>query len=338
MRRFRMLGMSSLVAMLMLSAVPARAGTLPFQFTFGDAVTGYNQFISNDGKHRWFVNPGADNYFMDFYERPTAQTYTQQNAAFTVPNYSSNVTLGQSYVAASQYFEYLDIVNGHFSLNNQTLHMGIELFGVNKVGDNGVRTSDFGESTYYNIRISNDPNGRGGLLLTSINAKDLTSNWQTQEAFGYLDTDRGVGGPGGIAAVNETTNLNGYETPIIADGKLVANNQNALELRRTTSGDNRPIVEFALNLALFNSIHAGYAIDPTKQLYIVFEATRGLKGNSNYLWNDKYSFVQAGNPYSTVGLGNIYELDTLYATFVVPVPGAGALLLFGVMRKRRRRG
>lgn len=291
---------------------PALAGIVPYSHSFDDAVTGPNQFIATNNKHRWFVNPGADNYHHDFYERPTAQTYQHAIVSSAVKGFSGpSVQVGNKHIAAAQYFEYIDIVRGHYGVDGNLLHFGIELFGVHKVSENGVRTSDFGESSHYNIRISNDPDGRGGLLLAAEGPKDLTGAWQTEKAFGYLDTNRSVGGPGGLFVTYETTGLNGYEDKIISDGKLEGTNQFVLHNRRVTSSSGLPMVEFRLNLDAVNTKHPSHALDLTQPLYIVFEATRGLKGNSNYLWNDKYNFEQAGNPYATVGLGNIYELDTL---------------------------
>jgi len=121
-----------------------------------------------------------------------------------------------------------------------------------------------------------------------------------------------VGGPGGVLVWNEVNNRNGYEVKIISDGKFDGTNQTVLWARRVTAADGKPRVEFKFNLAAFNLRYPTYAIDPNVDtVCVVFEATRGLKGGSNYLWNDKYNFAEAGNPYATVGLQNIYELDTL---------------------------
>ena len=68
---------------------------------------------------------------------------------------------------------------------------------------------------------------------------------------------------------------------------------------------------------------------------LVFETDRGLKDNSNYLWNDKYQFSQAYDPYGVVdgyagnleNMGNIYELDNLRAGSSVVIPAPGAILL-----------
>jgi hypothetical protein len=302
---------------LMLAATPVQAVTI-----YQDAITGNNQFQSSDGKHYWFVDPGADSYANDFYERPTVQTYQTKTATTLVPNYSGDVVQGTSYYAAGgsspSYFEYLDIVTGRIAYDEGKIYFGIELFGVNKVGDNGVRTPDFGESSLYNVRFGNDPNGAGSLLLRAENPKDLTGSWQSKEAFGYLDVNSGVGGPGGITTVNETSNLNGFESKVISDGHLETGAKPlALEIRRVLSEDSRPLVEFSFDLDLFNEMYPNYAIDINDPLYFVFEATRGLKGTSDYLWNDKYSISEAGTPYLDANgqPQNIYELDTLRGVF-----------------------
>ncbi|MEM1098483.1 MAG: hypothetical protein AAGH92_06795 [Planctomycetota bacterium] len=49
-----------------------------YSLTLGDATTGDNAFSANGGT-RWDVDPGADDYFNEVYERPTAQTYENRN-------------------------------------------------------------------------------------------------------------------------------------------------------------------------------------------------------------------------------------------------------------------
>src|SRR5687767_1176624 len=44
--------------------------------TYGDAVTGDNQFLGADGKLHYDVDAGADQYQFEMYERPTSQTFT----------------------------------------------------------------------------------------------------------------------------------------------------------------------------------------------------------------------------------------------------------------------
>lgn len=331
------------------AVVMAAPGTPEYQVTYYDAVTGDNQF-KNGSTHYWFVNPGADNYSMDVYERPTAQTYKTVTATSLVGS-DPLLAVGQTYVATGSsspaYFGYLDVVSGQAGHKNGFLYFAIELYSVNKVGNNGVVTADFGESTYYNVRFSSNANGSGGMLLSAENPKDLTSTFSAVKQFGYWDRDGSVGGAGGLATTYETTGHNGYETMVIADGKAKDANQSpqVLWARRITNADGRPVVEFAFDYATFNSLHFSPTdiplIVPELIGFIEFEATRGLKGQSNYLWNDKYSELQAGTPYTTAGLGNIYELDTLRGTSVVVIPEPTTMALLalggGLMLLRRRK-
>lgn len=62
-----------------------------------------------------------------------------------------------------------------------------------------------------------------------------------------------------------------------------------------------------------------------------FEANRGTKDNQNYLWNDKYSLLEGGDPYNPLNEPqNIYELDTLRGQTAIPAPGAAMLGCIGI--------
>ncbi len=333
------------------------AGMIPtdsiFTQVFEDAITGDNQFRAPGGLQSWFINTGADSYAQDVYERPTIQNYEQIKVKSVHSTYGTDSELqaliGKTIVATNSssptYFEYLDITRGLYGFDDQFMYFGIELFGEDKVGNNGVRTQDLGESTYYRIRISDDPDGAGGLMLSAEAAADFQkSEFSTfdgskagEKAMGYLDINGDVGGPNGIAAVNERPgSMNGFETKVISDGNIESGQKpEVLYTRRTDDGlGGRPIIEFAFNYSVFNSIYSSYALDPAT-LHIVFEANRGTKDNQNYLWNDKYSLSQAGTPYNHLNEPqNVYELDTLRGlstTAVVPEPASMTLLGIGVM-------
>ncbi len=134
----------------------------------------------------------------------------------------------------------------------------------------------------------------------------------------------------------------GYETVIIADGKAKDVNSGGepdlLWARRTTSAEGRPVVEFALDYVTLNSLDfidsPDLEILTTDIEYLVYDATRGLKGQGNYLWNDKYSLGEAGSPYTPSNEPeNIYELDTLF----VPEPSTLGLIGLGVLALLKRR-
>jgi hypothetical protein len=328
-----------------------------YTHTFADAVTGDNEF-KNGSTHYWFVDAGADSHANDVYERPTVQTYAYVQATAAVGN-DPGLVVGNSYYAAGSssptYFGYLDIVSGRFGYDSQYMYFATELYSIYKVGNDGVKTADFGEGTFYNIRFSDDESGKNGFLLSMENGKDLTSAFSLNKMFAYYDADGSVGGTGGIATTGESTNLNGYETVVVADGnaKDAGTAPSLLWSRVITNSDGRPVVEFKFDYATFNTLNFSTLnpdpmINPASIKDLVFEATRGLKGQSNYLWNDKYTAAQAGTPYSTAGLGNIYELDTLRAVFSstpttdpgpapIPLPASvwGGLALLGAMGGRR---
>lgn len=334
------------VGVVLLLGVVAWAGpTSPtYQLTVQDAVTGDNEF-TNGGTHYWFVNTNADDYANDGYERPTAQNYEYVIAQAKVGN-DPELVVGSTYSATGfsnpAYYGYVDIVSGKFGYDSQYMYFAIELYSVNKVGNNGQATSDFGEGTFYNIRLSEDANGKGGVLLSAENAKDLTGSYQLVKQFGYFDRDGTVGGPGGVGTPDEGLGGNpGYETVIIADGKAKdvqgGSTPELLWARRTTSSQGRPVVEFAVDYTTLNALDflgtPDPSLEPQNFRYLVYDATRGLKGQGNYLWNDKYSLDEAGTPYTPSNEPeNIYELDTLR----VPEPMTASIVCLGGMLLIRR--
>jgi hypothetical protein len=315
--------------------------------TWGDAVTGDNEFLWNDGgtdRHAWFINTGADSYHNDFYERPTVQTYDYRTVKTIVGTDSELVGngVGHTYsdtgTSGPSYFGYLDIVKGKFGFDNQFMYFYTELFSDKKVSNDGTAISDFGESSRYNIRISEDPYAHNGILLQATDGTFLTGDWQTEKMLGHYDEYGSVGGPGGVSTPDEGLGAEpGYETEVAADGKAKGTDTEILFGRRITSLDGRPVVEIAFDYVTYNDLFGNFQIDPSELMYLDFEATRGLKGISNYSWNDQYSFFEAGTPYDPLNQPqNIYELDTLQTTIPDPATvcllGLGALVL---LRKRK---
>ncbi len=320
---------------------------------FGDAVTGDNEFTADDGLHHWFINTGADSYANDFYERPVIQNFKNHTATGLIGNDSELVQSNTYYAtdtSSPAYFGYLDIVQGRYGFDSPYMFFAIELYSEEKVGANGIATSDFGEGAFYNIRISPDENGAGGLMLQAEAAADFqTTEYQIfnpLKTFGYLDTDRDVGGTGGITAVNENSGgMTGFEDEEIADGKLSGTQNVVLEARMITDPvSGRPVVEFKFDYLGFNTAFTDYAITPDTLQYLEFTTVRGgPQDEQNYLWNDKYNIGEAGTPYFDGSPPqNLYELDTLRGTpAVVPVPGtilllgSGIIGLLGVRKKLR---
>ncbi len=333
----------------LLSTTVATAAITPsYSRTFEDAVTGDNEFEYNDDgttRHAWFINTGADSYANDFYERPTVQDYRNLTVTDAVGN-DSELVVGDTYSATGfsdpAYFGYLDIVRGKFGYDNQYMYFATELYSDEEVGNDGDGGSKFGDSSYYSIRFSEDPDGAGGLLLSQEDGTAMASSWQAEKTFAYYDEDGGVGGPGGITTPNEGLGAEpGYETVVAQDGKAkdASSDPEILWVRRIAGPgpDGPPIVEFAFDYAEFNHLFPSFAIDPAELLFLDYEAERGLKGQANYLWNDQYSFSQAGTPYDPSNEPqNIYELDTLRSG--IPEPATMTLLAMGglamLMRKR----
>ena len=346
-----------------------------FTSVFEDATTGDNQFQLGNGDFGWFINSGADNYGQDVYERPVIQQFrdlTIDSAAGDDAELLANVgndvfgTTGSSV----NYFEYIDIERARFGFDNQFMYFRIELFGEQKVGSDGSVTDDFGEGTFYRVRLGEDPDGAFSVMLSGElqadyqksenqgNTTDMFNDNNLKAAKVFEDVDGDVGGPGGIAVTNENPGgLNGFSLPTVDDGVL-KEPDSGTEILYTRKVIGEPWVEFAFNYAEYNA-QRGTNLDPTDGLpYLVFEANRGTKDNQNYLWNDKYTLDEAGSPYVDVGgvqgsdpfanIGNcsstdgdfpcnqtenVYELDTLTAGVSTPptdLPAPGTLLIFGV--------
>ena len=340
-----------LFAILLSPALIWAAPTAPtYTVSFNDDITGDNQFTN--GGNYWFINTGpppADSYANDLYERPTAQTYTNVVIGAAVGTDAElNANIGATYPAASEYLAYVDIVSASAGVKGQYMYFGIELYGDDKILTNGNPAGDgFGSGTYYNVHISTDPDGTGGVVLWAKNAKDLPANYTLGEQFGDFDRDGTVGGPGGVTTPDEGLGANpGYEINVISDGQsATGGTTDMLWARRTTSLDGRPFVEFAFDYVAFNAHNFTGSPDPDDLLpdnleSLFFDAARGLQGPASYLWNDKYNLGEAGSPYEPATLGNIYEVDSLRVGGIIIIPEPASLLLIvgglPLLLKRKR--
>ncbi|MGK7875979.1 MAG: PEP-CTERM sorting domain-containing protein [Xenococcaceae cyanobacterium] len=348
-------------------AVPGKAASISpvYTTTFQDAVTGDNAFIgtvpgNNDFKRYWDIDPVADSYQNEFYERPTVQTYV------VIEEQDS----GNEKFAANEYFENLDIVEGKVGFDDEFLYFAIELFGRDKSTSDGVDTPE-GLIYEYGVRFSTDPDGRNGFLLRTDQPELKNgTTFGTLGNLGFRDTDGDVGGAalksgGGLTGLsvtkednpNEETDLNGFDEQVIADGKKKEDpNKDAEVLFSRIDPTNDRIVEIAFAYKAFG-LDADF---PSLIQYLDLQAIKGdPQDPQNYLWNDKYNKSEAGSPYratsgdlsksefGTQGLENIYELDTLrggqIAPPIVEVPepstilGIGLALGLGALSLKRKK-
>jgi hypothetical protein len=324
-----LLGAVALLAPAVLTA-PAQAQGAPagpsYSLLIGDAITGDNVFTF-DGRRYWPVDPGADVYQIDVYERPTIQTHEHVAGQY----------------AAKEYWENLDLICARFGYDARYMYVSVHLNGLYRLDEGG----DHLENLKYNyaFRFSTNPDGRHGYKFvgeTPFNANSNPTQYGRLKTFGYRDTDGDVGGaatsgPTGLNVTKqdnpeEEHGLDGYDLAIVSDGRLQSNNQTILWQRIDPMNPTR--VEFALDyvaLGLTQAYVAGIQ-------YFDCEANKGLQDPQNHLWNDKYTRSEAGSPnpgpnglseFGTQGTGNIYELDTLRIGRIPPpveelCPGDGA--------------
>jgi hypothetical protein len=306
---------------------------MPVYFvTFGDAVTGDNEYLGTDGKRRWDVDAGADQYQNEVYERPTIQSYDTNSGRFS----------------AQEYFQNLDIVEARVGFDAQYLYVAVDLFGRDK-SDQGGDTEE-GLVYEYAVRLAFDPDGRYGILLRADQPE--LKNGTTFGLLGNLgmvDTDGDVGGRGGPLHGNpgptglsvtkqdnpleesggSSGSLNGYDDDVIADGLFGAT---PVLWSRVDPNDDT-VVEFAWDYTAFGFEASDFAFVP----YLDMQAVKGdPQDPKNYFWNDKYNKLEAGSPYDLAefggnGLGSIYELDTVRDGGVIPEPGTAFLLALGLV-------
>ncbi len=291
------------------TALAAQPGTPVFIKAWNDCKTNDNKFVGSDGLFHWDVDANCDIYQSDRYERPMTQTF-----------YS---TMGR--YGAREYFEYLDIHRARAGFDNNFLYVQIELAGRRHLlADGSVDVKGLAER--YGFRMSTNKDGRFGVLIVSDQPEfknEPNTRWGPLGTFGYVDTDGDVGGaadsgPTGLTVTksdnpDEEDGMNGYDTPIIADGRL---DDETPVLWVRVSPTNNKHVQFALDYRAVGFTQANLA----NLRYFHFEAVKGgPKDPQNYLWNDKYTKQEAGSPnrglggmseFGTEGLQNIYEVDT----------------------------
>lgn len=275
-----------------------------------DCRTDNNQFVGGDGIFYWDVDRNCDIYQQDRYERPMTQTFYS-----TVGRYG-----------AVEYFEYLDITNVRAGFDSTYLYVEIDLAGRDHLTSDGT-VIPMGMVERYGFRISTNRDGRNGILVVT-DQPELKNGFTfgSTGTFIYRDTDADVGGaadsgPTGLTVTktdnpDEEDGLNGYDEVVASDGTL--SDGPTVLWSRVSPTDNTK-VELALNYGAL-----GFTSNNLQRLrYFHVEAIKGgPKDPQNYLWNDKYTNVEAGSPnpgsgglseFGTNGLQNIYEVDTAKA-------------------------
>lgn len=284
--------------------------------TFADSVTGApSRYTPGVG---WTIEPGADNFFGELYERPTSQGFHPIGGA----------------PAFDVYHQALDIVSGRFALDqvNGHAYFSIDLNGQDELKADGG-SSTVGFKHFYRVRLSGNDDFFGGHMLgvkdpdgNSVgNTFNGSDNFKSTQM--WIDDDAPWVTGTGVANTGEGTL--GYDE-LTSEGS-----SNRIQSRIV--GDS---VELALDYR-----HFGLSADDFS--YMIFEATQGLTDPQNYFWNDEYNFSQAGSPYDPGSPPqNIYELDTLWGGWAPPnpvIPEPSALLVWGGLAgcgliARRRRG
>jgi len=307
--------------------------------TFQDAQTNDNQTTTSGGQ-RWTIDPGADVFEQELYERPT--------------NAMSGTVSGVP--AADKYYQYLDIVSGQFALDvtNQYAYFSIDLFGLSEVNSSGAVDLK-GLVDRYRIRVSDNAN-----FGVAPNQLDVP--------YGYMF---GVDNPSGnsvdgtfdsfvVSGDPNCKDTNCKETYAWVDSRddgavtgtaLTATGEGTQGYDYLTGPKNQYIQSRVLGTSVQLAIAYGaLGISESYFSYMIFEAVKGLTDPQNYFWNDEYTLAQAGSPYdpSNPPDGSVYELDTLKglrrfdSPTEIPVPAAlplfaaalGALGFFGWRKKR----
>ena len=291
-------------------------------FSFSDATTDDN--ASPSGK-KYIIDPGADAYSQEVYERPTSQMDT---AYLGVP-------------ASRTYYEFLDIDTGEFALDssNQTAYFSLNMIGDAEIS-NGTSTVK-GFSDYYRVRASSESDfalGESGPNSFMFGVKDpsgkLTDSFSSSGAYEstqvWVDdpSDGSVAGTGIGTTAEGTLGFAEYTSEGASSAIRARLNGNSIELA----------VDYG-------------ALDIEQSVFtnLIFEANKGVTDVSNSFFNDAYTLDEAGTPYDLRNRPeNIYEVDTLAAgvggspvsSAPAPVPGIAIALLsaFGVFWRRRVRG
>lgn len=321
---------SSIAASAVLTGLAGAALAQPtnppvYSTTVVDAVTGDNAFMFGQFRY-WDVDPGADSYQNDIYERPTAQGFQPVGGRYAV----------------NEYLAYIDIELARFGFDDRFVYVQIDLVGRDKRTQDGVNTIE-GLQGRYGVRFGTNADGRNSIYLIADQPESAAipnTAWTLAKTEGFRDTDQDVGGRGGpihgrlgpsgltVTKVDnhlEEQGLNGYDEQFIQTDGLLLNGQIPVLWQRVNPSDNT-IVELALDYVAAGLRRA----DLEAITYLHFEAQTGSVADPSLgLWNDKFTAIEAGSPnpgigsdneFGTQGTGAISGVDTVRAGSVTPPP------------------
>jgi len=350
-------GVAGFVGVCLIGGVAASAnaapGTPTFQVTFDDATTFQNEFTDTDGKQRWTITPGADDFETDLYERPVVQNFR---------DYKDQNTDETKFATDDDYWGNLDITQASAGFDNQFLYIAIDMHDTNRHPPDG-QVEHVGLDAEYRVRLSNDPLGNNGFMFAVEspyqNFLDLQSDsedphsWVTTRNFVHWDENGDLAFDGAQPDFeNDRDQATGYETEIVNDGKIKSGFSQFGEegdmpfYSRIRPGGDDSVVEFAIEYAKFDLSKTDLQTLP----YLEFESNRvnsSSESPDKYLLNHVFAKIDAGSPYAedqgevwgTQGPKDINEIDTLRGG-AIPEPTSLALLglaCIGLMIRRRPR-
>jgi hypothetical protein len=118
----------------------------------------------------------ADRYQNEVYERPTHSTFEVIDDD------------GTERFAAQEYWGNLDIVRGEYGWDDTYMYFSIEIYSRLHQTSDPDKNEPEGFLWEYGIRFSDDPDGRGGVLLRSINPEDQSGDGPNTTFNGHGNT------------------------------------------------------------------------------------------------------------------------------------------------------
>lgn len=238
---------------------------------------------------------GADNYYIDLYERPTIQRPDSTKPA--------------------DYYGFIDIEAIMWGEDANFYYFAIDV----------VNTLDGDLPEYYGVEIDFDKDGRGDYFLEVQSPKDSLhkAGWTTKALSLWYDSNNDVGKSDPYAPDSHANSApNGYDREYWKEGSSSYGAPSDQAYVRCLSSS-PTVVEFAIKKGTIGDFMSadfrGWAM-------------KGSKNLDECYWHDKYTESQAGSPYKSSAYyppGNIYETDnTPWKTNdLTVVPEASSIVL-----------